>query len=324
MKPRVLMICPYPPAPPTSGRAIRMLYLIEGLSRDAVIDLIMNDTGPIAEADMTRLKACCRRVCVAPHRQRSKLSQLPHIVGKVLRGEPFDTKYAEGPELTRMVRDMATNGAYESIVVEESRMAMALMALPPNHGARTVLAMNDVAYVQIRSICRRERNPYEKLKQFLTWWPMRTWEPLMASRFDIVVTVSESDRRLLLARRSGLNVVVVPNGVDTKLYRPVPREGRKERMLFVGALDYSPNVDAAKFLGRDILPRVLEKRPHSACVIVGRAPGRKVKDLANLPGVTIEGDVADVRPYYASAAVAVTRINSRRDDGPSSRPPAFG
>jgi len=53
---------------------------------------------------------------------------------------------------------------------------------------------------------------------------MSHWEPRCAGQFDLCITVSEPDRRLLLAANPDLRVEVVPNGVDTHKYQPLAVE----------------------------------------------------------------------------------------------------
>jgi polysaccharide biosynthesis protein PslH len=309
MKPSALLVCPWLPVPLKSGRAIRMLHLVRGLADAMEIDLVANDRGPVAEADLAPLRALCRRIDVVSSRREALWRQAPRMLGRALRGQPFETKYFVRPEYLAMLRARMASGRYAVVLVEETATAAALPALQPLHGARTVLAMHDLAHLQFRRMFRTERNPLEKLKLLLTWWPMRTWEPRTAGRFDLVVTVSEHERRILTALNPAVPAVVISNGVDTRALRPVPRTAAAG-LLFVGALDYPPNVDAACTLCRTILPRIRARHPLCTCAVVGRAPVERVRRLAELPGVTVAGDVPDVRPYYAAASVAVAPLRS--------------
>jgi polysaccharide biosynthesis protein PslH len=310
MTPRALLVCPWPPVPMRSGRAIRMMHLIGGLADSMEIDLVANDRGPIAEADLAPLRALCRRVEIVSSRREPPWRQAPRALGRLLRGQPFETKYFERPEFLDTVRARAASERYAVALVEETATGAALPALRPLHGARTVLLMHDMAHLQFRRMFRTERNPLEKLKLLLTWWPMRTWEPRTAGRFDLVVTVSEHERRILAAVNPAVRALVVPNGVDTHGVQPVPRPPAGRSLLLIGALDYPPNVDAASTLCRAILPRIRARHPDCTCTVVGRAPVAQVRRLADLPGVTVEGDVPDVRPYYAAASVAVVPLRA--------------
>ncbi|HEU4597991.1 MAG TPA: glycosyltransferase, partial [Pyrinomonadaceae bacterium] len=144
---------------------------------------------------------------------------------------------------------------------------------------------------------------------------------------------SERDRAQLRAAEPGARVFVVENGVDTAFYsdeqlarahrawleggraagaKPagsgeVARspDARRERVLFVGSMDYHANVEAVLYFGKEIWPRVREREPRLVFTVVGRTPPPEIRRLAELPGVEVTGTVEDVRPYYAEALAAV-------------------
>ena len=100
------------------------------------------------------------------------------------------------------------------------------------------------------------------------------------------------------ARRS----VVVPNGVDTRFWsRGSATLGAG--IVFTGAMNYGPNVDAAVRLARTILPLVRRDLPTAGLTLVGRDPVPDVQALGKLDGIRVTGYVDDVRPFLESAAV---------------------
>lgn len=103
-------------------------------------------------------------------------------------------------------------------------------------------------------------------------------------RFDLVVDASE-----------------IPNAVEAP---PAAAATSGLRLLFVGDLGYTPNVDAAIRLCDEILPAV----PGATATIVGARPPAVVRALAARPGVEVHADVESVSPYYAAADVAVVPL----------------
>jgi glycosyltransferase involved in cell wall biosynthesis len=79
-------------------------------------------------------------------------------------------------------------------------------------------------------------------------------------------------------------------------------------VVFTGALYTNPNVDAAVWFCREVLPLVRKAVPASVVEIVGARPTGAVRALAALPGVTIHADVADITPSLEGARVAVVPI----------------
>ena len=88
----------------------------------------------------------------------------------------------------------------------------------------------------------------------------------------------------------------------------MPRQPREKELVFVGALDYFANEDGVVDFARRVLPAVRERVPDVTFRIVGRRPGPAIHALAELPGVELVGEVDDVRPELARAAVAVAPL----------------
>jgi glycosyltransferase involved in cell wall biosynthesis len=102
-------------------------------------------------------------------------------------------------------------------------------------------------------------------------------------------------------------VEVIPNGVDTGFFDPaaVPPDAAARAVVFVGDMAYFPNQDAVTSFAAQVLPAVRQAVPDTPFLIVGRNPGRKVRELEKIPGVTVTGFVSDVRHYLAQSAVSV-------------------
>lgn len=140
--------------------------------------------------------------------------------------------------------------------------------------------------------------PWNLLRYVRSAWVERG----LARRFDHLVFISPRDRDAALP--GGRDARVIPNGVDLEYWRE--RRGRPDGdcLVFTGVMDYPPNVDAAKWLAREVLPRVRRVRPDAELLIAGRDPTSEVRRLAaELPPVTVTGFVEDLRPWLARGTV---------------------
>ena len=134
---------------------------------------------------------------------------------------------------------------------------------------------------------------------------IRRFEAEEFQHFGRVVVVSQQDKAALQRLNPGLRITVIPNGVDAEFFSGAAAHPILGRIVFTGAMNYPPNIAAASFLARHLLPRVRAVRPDTQLVIVGREPDRRVLDLAALDGVEVTGAVEDIRPWLQSAQVFV-------------------
>jgi len=135
---------------------------------------------------------------------------------------------------------------------------------------------------------------------------VRRFEAEEFAHFGRVVVVTEQDKAALEELNPDLRVSVVPNGVDTRYFsKGDGATAAGGRIVFTGHMGYPPNIVAAEFLGKELLPRIRAARPDAHLVIVGRHPDARVVALARLPGIEVTGEVDDVRPWLRSAHVFV-------------------
>jgi glycosyltransferase involved in cell wall biosynthesis len=144
----------------------------------------------------------------------------------------------------------------------------------------------------------------------LDWrrWP--GYERSVWRRFDRVQVFTERDARSLLELAPELRgrVRVTPFGIELpEPADPAREEGRT--LLFVGNFTHPPNVDAACWLAREILPRISGRRSGPRLLLVGGEAPEQVRGLAG-PDVTVVGEVPAIAPYLEAAAVVVAPIRT--------------
>jgi glycosyltransferase involved in cell wall biosynthesis len=132
------------------------------------------------------------------------------------------------------------------------------------------------------------------------WRKFKRFERRTFAEANQVVTVSDQDAERVATTFGGPRPEVVENGVDTTFFRPLGVEREPAHVLFLGSLDWRPNLDAAKLLLNEVFPAVRAQEPSARLSLVGRHPPDWLERLVpSRPGVTLHGDVADVRPFLA-------------------------
>jgi glycosyltransferase involved in cell wall biosynthesis len=127
------------------------------------------------------------------------------------------------------------------------------------------------------------------------------------AEMDEVRVVSDPDAREFPASRAG-RVRVVRQGVAAKIDPQLARRSDGRTLLFVGRLDVRHNIAAAVRLCQNLLPRVRRHFPEARVLLVGASPGRQVRALGRLPGVSVPGPVPDLQEVYAGAAALVAPL----------------
>ena len=99
---------------------------------------------------------------------------------------------------------------------------------------------------------------------------------------------------------------------DPDRFRSSPYRGPGPNLVFTGAMDYWPNVDAVTWFADQVLPRLRPRFPGLAFYIVGSRPVEAVRALAKREGVAVTGTVSEIQPWIAHAEVAVAPMRIAR------------
>lgn len=137
---------------------------------------------------------------------------------------------------------------------------------------------------------------------------LREYERHLSRRAHCTLVRTESEREDCERLIPGSRFDVLANGVDLDYFHPRPRPDRARGIVFTGVMDYFPNAQAVEHFCDRILPRVRAVVPDASFTVVGARPGRRIRALAKRQGVRVTGQVPDVRPYLAGAAVVVAPL----------------
>ena len=135
-------------------------------------------------------------------------------------------------------------------------------------------------------------------------------QALQAARH--VIVASPEDEHALARHRMPLpSIVSLPNGVDLRRWQLAGSEADVPTLLFPGALNWPPNIDAAKVLVTAVLPLVQQRQPQVQLILSGRRPHPDLATLAAAdPAVTLLPDPADMGPLFVRAQAIVVPLRA--------------
>ena len=197
---------------------------------------------------------------------------------------------------------VVARGSFDAVVCGQLYM---YPYVPADLRPITLLDAHNAELDRVESIARAAGLTARGLAARLQRGPVRAYEAHAATEVARVTAVSRSDAQYFEALAPG-RVDLVPNGVDCAAIEFRPQPGGR-RILFLGSLDYSANVDAFAYLVREVLPRVTQDVELD---VVGSSPRRSLQRLArNAPvRVSIAGHVPDTEPWFTRARMLVVPL----------------
>ena len=138
---------------------------------------------------------------------------------------------------------------------------------------------------------------------------MLEYEQQVCRSVKNIIAVSDADAKKMRELYGVQHLAAVPTGVDLGYFQPTVEAQPTTDLVFVGSMDWMPNIDGAVWFVSEVLPLIKRKVPGCSLAIVGRTPGREVTELAERePGIRITGTVADVRSWLWESKVSIVPL----------------
>jgi sugar transferase (PEP-CTERM/EpsH1 system associated) len=300
----ILYLCHRIPFPPDKGDKIRSYHQIEALGARHCVHVATFVDSAEDEPNIARLRERCASLSVArrTHVDSSIAAGMALLTGSSLSVGAFSSS-----ALRRAVGRVLSEKGIDAVFVFSSAMA------PYAEGVTLprILDFVDVDSEKWRAYAGRSRGPMRWVYGLEADRLLRH-DIAAAARFDQSIFISAAEANLFRARGGEGRITILSNGVDTGYYRPSPSAAPGLGIVFVGMMNYPPNVDAVIWFVREVFPLVRASIPDATFTIVGRDPSPGVRNLAEVPGVRVTGSVPDVRPFLADAQLAVAPFRVSR------------
>jgi sugar transferase (PEP-CTERM/EpsH1 system associated) len=296
------------PYPPDRGDKIRGFHILKYLSARKRVHLIAFADDP---ADLKNKSALAKYTGNRSIIWRSKGQGVAGFQA-LMSHRPVSLTSFDNQQLRASVDNLLERHAIDTIFVFSSQMAQYLPARPRQ---KVIMDFVDMDSAKFAAYAQSSKGP-------MSWMLSRearmmlAHEKSVAARADASLFVSEEEAALFCERTGAERVHVIENGIDTDQYDPSANFKRIDSMgrliVFTGQMDYRPNVEGVTWFVETILPHIRVAHPDARFAIVGRNPTDAVRALAKQPGVTVTGQVADVRGWLAAASVVVAPLKLAR------------
>lgn len=300
------------PFPPRKGDKIRSHHVLSLLADRYRIHLGTFVDEPADWPHVDHVKRLCDETYFA--RLNRRWAAARSLAG-LFRGQPLTLPYLRDRGLARWVADVLARRPVRAAFIFSSGMGQYVERMPNLRRVVDFVDVDSDKWRQYALSCKgARRRLFEREAEHLL-----AYERLLARSCDAVFFVSPAEAGLFrsLAPEVAAKIRYFNNGVDVVFFSPEhtcasPYPAGQLPIVFTGAMDYWPNVDAVDWFARAIFPTVKGVVPNAGFWIVGSNPAAGVRRLACLPGVHITGTVPDVRPFLRHARVAVAPMRVAR------------
>lgn len=300
---KVLFLSQRVPYPPNRGDKITTWRIVEKLAREhePTVVAFAHDDADREAARVLQEEKGIRTITVDHDERAKKIASLPLLLTrKALTLGVYGSK-----ELQRVVdaelADTDLAYAYSS----------SMGAFLEGRGTPWVMHFAELDSDKWRQYAERHRPPMSLVYR-REWKTLRSFEQRVAHDALTSVFCTPLEQRIFEREIPGAPSIVMRNGVDLSHYTPAPERAEPGHLVFIGVMDYYPNVDGCRWFADEILPAVRREIPDARFTIVGSKPTAEVLALGERDGIEVTGFVDDPREYLARAAVSVAPLRVAR------------
>jgi polysaccharide biosynthesis protein PslH len=299
----VLVIAARLPFPPRWGFATRVYHLTRQIAARHNVTLLTYAGSADAE-NVERLRQEFAVETVTrdhPSRRAKRAKQLRSLASRT----PYDSLATHSADMQRLIDRVAAAQRVDVVQIESTLLS--IFRLPKD--ALVIVDEHNIDYEYYDRMRENERSPLRRAFYRLEQLRFRRFEQRCWREVDGCVMTSEREAAEVRQVAPETPAIGVPNGVDVDYFQPSEEPVEPRTIVFNGTLDYRPNLDGAAFLVEQILPRLRERHPDVRVILVGRGSRADLGSFTG-PGVEVTGEVPDVRPYLARAAVVAVPIRT--------------
>ncbi|MEB3355269.1 MAG: glycosyltransferase family 4 protein [Synechococcales bacterium] len=314
---RVLMLSstfPYPPS--RGGTEVRTFHLLQYLQQHHEVTLVTQRQPDVTDEEVAALEELVTELAVFPLPMAKPsgwivgklLGKVVRLLGAIATGIPPNVRCRYSTKIQSWVDRRVRDGKFDVITCEHG--VNAVYVRPAwRRRVRTVLNAHSLSYPSILSHLRvgAAEQPGRDRLYLAT---VRRYETRYQRQFSAAVVTTPDDQREFIALCPGVPVHIVPNGVDLVRFPLRAADPGGDRLVFVGAMDSTHNLDAAKFFVEEIMPLLRQRYPSLQLSIVGARPTDAALKLGRSPGVTVTGAVPSVVDYLHQAVACVVPLRT--------------
>ncbi len=291
------------PYPPNKGDKISSFNMMRFLSQKNDIYLGTFIDNEDDWQYLPKLDDYCKEVCA--QRLNGRIGAMGALLG-LLKNLPLSIGWYRNRRLQQWVDRILTDVKPDAVLMFSAATGQFIYGKTPE-GMRTIFDAEDVDSEKFRVYAKDKSWPFSLIYRHEAR-RLLAYERRMAQSFDSSVFVSKDEADLFksLCPEAAEKITYRTQGVDIDFFNPAhdlptPFKDDEKALVFVGAMNYWPNIQAAEWYVSEVLPQVRKAHPDATFYIVGMAPTAAVRKLAETPGVVVTGSVDDVRPYVKHA-----------------------
>ena len=308
---RILFLSNRNPYPVVDGQSRRTYNILKGLAlnHDVHFLSLFEPHEKINSSILNHLKSFCSEVDFLPCPPKSlSYPMLLRLIRSIFSRYPYTVWRHYSADYYKRIQVLIAQKRFDLIHCDCLPLATTIKGI---HKIPTVLTDHDVSYLKSFRMAKQTPNIFLKGFLYLESFKVRCFEKNIFKFFDLGITVSKFDLKILQRLCPETHWEVVENGVDTQEFKPSGNATEGHSLLWLGGFKHYPNFEAMRHFLKNIYPSIKGQTKNVQLNIIGGEIPLELKQLSQHdPSVNLLGFMEDPSPYFANASVFICPILS--------------
>jgi glycosyltransferase involved in cell wall biosynthesis len=297
MKPKLFMIISRFPFPLEKGDKLRAYYQLRELSKDFRIHLVCLTASTVSDEHLKKINVFCEELYVF---RLTKPGIFWRLFLQLFSDKPFQVAYFYTYRIHKKIKKLLSSIKPDHIYCQLIRTS--------EYVKNYHVCPKTIDYMDALSVGMERRSSLTAgIKMFALKEEakrLRAYERTVFDYFENQIIISEQDRSFI-AHPERNKISIVPNGIDQSFFEEKSIEPEFD-LVFIGNLSYPPNVEAACFLAKTLLPQL----PDRKMLLAGATPLPRISKLSSKSkNITVLGWTEDIRDIYRRGKIFVAPLN---------------
>jgi len=306
---RILLLCNKSPWPPKDGGAVATLNIIKSLSTQnvSVSILAINTSKHFVKADEIP-EELFKSIDYQLININTKICYSGLLFNLLFSREPYNHKRFWSQKYNSELKSVLRKN-FDIIQIEGLSMYQYLNTIKQNTSVPVVFRSHNIENLIWSRLAGEERNYFKRLYFRILAGRIENLEKKFINEFDGIIAINNSDMEWFKA--GGLSI---PATITSFGYKPeeIPEysDVSSNKVCFIGALDWLPNIYGLIWFIKQVWPLVLKSNPAAEFFVAGRNSSEKTISEIKGPNIIFSGEVESSSQFIKDKTVMVVPLFS--------------
>ncbi|MCD6598494.1 MAG: glycosyltransferase [Bacteroidales bacterium] len=307
----ILQLCNKVPYPPKDGGSLATWSLTSGMMQHGVkLKVISMQTSKHSQTNEELPPEIANNISydIIPLNTDIKITRLIHnlLFSKL----PYNLERFSSDKFSGEIISSINENTFDIILLEGLSMAIYIPLIRSYTSTKIVMRAHNIEYKIWEGLSESRKGIFRKNYLKILSSRLKHFEYLQLSFYDGIVPITENDAVLITKMGYKGPLQVIPFGMDLKNYQFPDKEPIPKDLIFIGALDWNPNIDGLNWFLNKVWPQIHKDYPDLHFHIAGRNPSKRLLPLFKTPGIKYYGEVEDTNSFMAKGSLLVVPLFS--------------